>query len=70
MSPDPMEEVILEVLLGLQVHHLFRAFELALIEGPFQCHDKGGNLLIIAMADLIEVLPEKVKGGHHAKINR
>ena len=66
---DPMEEVILEVLLGLQVHHPPGALELDLFEGPFQLHGKGGDLLIIPLADLIEVLHENIKEGQCAKNN-
>ena len=64
-----MEEAILEMLLCLQVHHPPWALELDLIEGALQPGGKGGNLLIITLGDLIEVLQENVKGGHHAKNN-
>ena len=62
-----MEEAIIEVLLGLQVHHPSRALELDLIEGPFQPCGKGGDLLIITLGDLIDVLYENIEGGHCAK---
>ena len=60
MFLDPMEEAILEVLLGLQAWHSSRALELDLIEGPVQPHVKGGDLSITLLANLIEVLHEKV----------
>ena len=63
-----MEEVILEVLLGLKVHHPPGVLELDLIQGPLQHHGIGGDLTI-PLANLIEVLHENVKGGHHAKDN-
>ena len=59
-----MEEAVLEVLLGLQVNHPPGALELDLIEGPFQCCDKGGYLHVITHGDLIEILHENIKGGH------
>ena len=46
MVLDPMEEVILEVLLGIQVHHPSGTLELDLIEGPFQPHGKRGDLFV------------------------
>ena len=55
-------------MLGLQVCHPARALELDLIEGPFQPHGKGGDLLIITLGNLIEVLYENVKWGQCAKI--
>ena len=64
-----MEEVILEVLLHLQVHHPPWALKLDLIEGPFQPCGKEGDLLIITLGDLKEVLYENIKGGHHARNN-
>ena len=69
MIADPMDEAILEVLLYLQACHPFRALKLDLIEGPFQPHGKEGDLLIITLGDVIEVLHDNVKGGHHAKNN-
>ena len=69
MFVGPMEEMILEVLLGLQVHHPPGALQLDLIEGPFQPHGKGGDYLVIPLADLVKVLHENVEGGHHAKNN-
>ena len=47
MLSDPMEEAILEMLLGLQVCHPSGALELELIEGPFQPHGKGGDLSLL-----------------------
>ena len=64
-----MEQVILGVKLGLQVHHPPGALKLDLIVGPFQPHSKGGDLLIITLVDLIEALHENIKGGHCAKNN-
>ena len=64
-----MEEAILEVLLGLQVHHPSGALELDLIKGSLQPHEKGGDLLIISPADLIEILHENIEGDHCAKNN-
>ena len=64
-----MEEMILKVLLVLQVHHPSMALELDLVKDPFQPHDKGGSLLIIPLADFIEVLHDNVKGSHCAKNN-
>ena len=64
-----MEEVIFEVLLYLQVHHPPGAMKLDLIEGPFQPCGKGGNLLIITLGDLTEVLYDNIEGDHHAKNN-
>ena len=52
MLADPMEEAILEVLLGLHVHHPHGVFELDLIKGPFQPCGKGGDLLIITLCDI------------------
>ena len=49
---DPMEEVILEVLLCFQVHHPPRALELDLIEGSFQTCGKGWDFLFITLGDL------------------
>ena len=64
-----MEEAILEVQLHLQVCHPSGALKLDLIEGPFQPHGKGGDLLVITLVDLIEVQHENIKGGHCAKNN-
>ena len=66
---DPMEEVILEVLLYFQVHHPSGALKLDLIESAFQPHGKGGDLLSITLGDRIEVLHKHVEGGYHAKNN-
>ena len=67
MLSHPMEEVIPEVLLGLQVPHPPGALELNLIEGPFQCHGKGGNLSVTPLAHLIKILGEDIKWGPCAK---
>ena len=65
MFADPIEEVILEVLLHLQVSHPPRALKMDLILGSFQPH----GLFIVTLDDLIEVLHENVKGSHCAKNN-
>ena len=61
-------EAISEMLLGLQIHHPSRVLELNLVEDPFQPHGKGGNLFITPMTfQLIKILHEDIKSGHHAK---
>ena len=61
MLSHPMEEVIPEVLLSLQVHHPPKALEVNLVEGPFEPHGKGGNLFITPLAHLIKLLHEDIK---------
>ena len=61
MFSDPMEEVILEVLLDLQVHHPAGALEFDLIESPLEPHSKGGDLLVTLLVDLIEDLHKNIK---------
>ena len=41
-----------------------------MVEGPFQPYGKGGDLFIITLGDLIEVLHENVEGGQCAKNNQ
>ena len=54
MLSHPIEEVIPEVLLGLQVHHPPKALEVNLVTHPLQPHGKGGNLFITPLAHPIK----------------
>ena len=69
MLVEPMEKVILEVLLGLLVHYAPRALKLDSVKGPIQLHCKGGDLLIITLGDIVEVLHENTERSHYAKNN-
>ena len=56
-----------EVLLYLLICDSSRALQLDLTEGPFEPHGKRGNLLAVALGDLIEILHENIKQCYSTK---
>ena len=61
------ERTVLEVLLDLKVCHPHRALQSDLVEGPLQPCGERGDLLIVALSDLIKVMHQNIKRGHCAK---
>ena len=58
---DSMEEMIFEMLLHLQICHPVLALQHDLVEGIFQPCDKGGNLLMVPLHYLVEILLKDIE---------
>ena len=56
-----MKKMIFEMLLHFSIHDPPRALQPDLVKGPFQPCGKGGNLLMVALGDFIEILHKYVK---------
>ena len=56
MLADPVEEMIFEILLHLLICYPPGALQPDLIKGPFQPYGRGGDLLMVALHNLIKSL--------------
>ena len=67
MFMDPVNEMIFEMLLYLSIGYPAGALQPDLVQGPFQPHCKGGNLLMVALCHFVKILYKDVEQCHHAE---